>query len=128
MTDRITIGEAIATIDAIVPNTRTEDEKVQWLDTLDRMTKLDVFDTHEGCSDITFSGYDENTPLDTPLLIPKPYGTEIYKNYLELQIHLANKEFDRYNSASAQYSSHYDNFVKYWHCTHMPLQPNSIHF
>ena len=40
--DYITIADAIDMIDATVPNNRTEDEKIAWLDSLDRMVKNEV--------------------------------------------------------------------------------------
>lgn len=126
--DYITIADAIDMIDATVPNNRTEDEKIAWLDSLDRMVKNEVFDTHEGYEDTDFIGYDENTSRNQPLLIPKPYAVEIYKAFLELQIHLVNKEYDRYNASSAQYSNHYDSFVNWWHCNHMPKEITHITF
>ena len=60
--------------------------------------------------------------------VPKPYAVEIYKAFLELQIHLVNKEYDRYNASSAQYSNHYDSFVNWWHCNHMPNEIAHIKF
>lgn len=124
----ITIGEVISIVDEFKPNTRTANEKIKWLSDLDSSVKTDILDTHEGSEDIDFSGYDENTPLDTPLLIPAQYGREIYRHYLELQIDLINKEYNRYNAAAAEYQSHYQNFALYWHNHHLPLQKAQFHF
>lgn len=125
MEKKITIAEVINLVDALKPNTRSQDEKIMWLDSLDNMVKEDIFDTHEG-EEVIFNGYDENTPMETELLIPAHYGREIYRYYLELQIDLVNQEYQKYNSSSALFNSAYDNYAKKYHSTHMPLQNNTV--
>lgn len=126
MDNKITIGEVIALVDAVKPNTQSDREKISWLNNLDRIVKEDIIDTHEGYEEFDFNGYDENTPTNTALLIPAHYGRDIYRHYLELNIDLINKEFSKYNSSSALFQSCYNNFELYWHDRHIPLQPNSI--
>ncbi len=126
--DAITIGEVIALVDEFKPNTRTPAEKIKWLNDLDFTVKTDIIDTHEGGENYPFDGYNEDTPLETPLLIPAQFGRDIYRFYLETQIDYVNKEYNSYNAAAAVYDSHYQSFALYWHNHHKPLQKNNIHF
>lgn len=128
MKNTITIGEVIALVDEFKPNTRTKEEKIKWLNDLDHNVKTDIIDSHEGGEEITFNGYEEDTPLDTPLLIPAHFGRDIYRFYLELHIDLVNKEYNSYNAAALEFDSHYQSYALYYHNHHLPLQKNSIHF
>ena len=123
---KTTIGEIIGYVDSVKPNNRSKEEKIMWLNNLDTMVKEDIYDTHEGSEDYPFEGYSEDTPDNTELLIPAHYGREIYRHYLELQIDLINKEYNKYNSAAAQFNDLYSAFELYWHNKYCPLQPNSI--
>ena len=69
----MTIIQAIHEIDAIKRNTFSESQKISWLSRLESMVKRLVIDTHEGGEDITFNGFDEQTDVDTELIMPEPY-------------------------------------------------------
>ena len=83
----MTIIEAINRIDGLKPNIYSQSEKVRWLSQLDGFVKNDIIDTHEGSDAITFSGYDDETSIDTVLLIPSPYE-DVYIHYLAQMRHL----------------------------------------
>lgn len=123
----ITIGDVIAYVDAIKPNTRTQEEKIMWLNSLDTTVYKDIICTHEGYEKIEFKGYTADTPFSQELLIPPPY-TEVYRFFLEMQIDLANAEYNKYNSSSALFNSSYENYEKYYHSNNMPLQLNTISY
>lgn len=125
---QITIGEVIAMVDGLKPNVQTQEDKISWLDSVDRIFKEDIIDTHEGFEKIKFDGYTEDTPLETPLLIPAHYGRDIYRFYLEAQIDLVNQEYNKYNVSSSLFANAYNNYVLFYHNHNIPLQPNSIHF
>ena len=115
----MTIREAISKADANIGNTYDAKEKIQWLSTLDQRVKLLIIDTHEGAEDVIFHGYDENTDLDTMLLVPAPFD-EIYLRYLEAQIHYRNQEEDRCNNATDAYNLLWAEFRNYYNRQHMP--------
>lgn len=117
----MTIIEAIHAIDSIKPNNYTESDKVKWLSTLDGLVKIEVIDTHEGAEAINFTGYDDNTPTDTKLLIPEPYAEKVYTQWLQSQIDFANEETAKYNNSSAVFNHTYSDFQKYYNRTHMPV-------
>ena len=114
------ILEAITKIDTLKPNSYSQAEKIKWLSTLDGVIKKEIIDTHEGGEGIVFNGYDDDTSLDTELLVPSPY-CDIYIRYLEAQIDYANAEYGKYNNSMAMYNSAYSTFERYYNRTHMPI-------
>ena len=113
------ISEAISSLDALKFNTYNQSDKVNWLSRLDNMVKNQIIDTHEGAETVTFTGYDDNTSLNTELLVPAPYD-EVYLRWLEAQIDYYNGEYDRYNDAMDMFNTAYEGFKNYYNRTHMP--------
>ena len=111
------IIEAINEIDSLKHNTYSQDNKVSWLSRLDAMVKREIIDTHEG--EVTFTGYDSLTDLQTELLIPAPYD-EAYLRWLEAQIDYNNGEYDKYNNAIEMFETAFEGFRNYYNRTHMP--------
>ncbi len=114
----MTIIEAINRIDSLKQNTYSQTDKVAWLSTLDSMVKNHIIDTHEG-DDVEFTGYDENTDIETALLIPAPYD-EAYLRWMEAQIDYHNREYGSYNNAIEMFNTTYKGFQDYYNRTHMP--------
>lgn len=121
------IKEAIDRIDRLKHNTYSRADKIAWLSMLDDTVKRLIIDTHEGWEDITFSGYDVNTDMDTKLLVPSPFD-DMYIKWLEAQIDYANGEFDRYNNAMAMYNTLYNNYSNYYRRNNMPRAVNFSFF
>lgn len=115
----MTIIEAINHINSLKPNTYTPEDKIAWLSTLDGNIKKEIIDTHEGSEDVTFNGYDENTPLDTIMLVPPPYD-DIYLKWLEAQIDYHNGETAKYSNSMIAYNNAYSAFSRHYNRTHMP--------
>lgn len=116
----MTILEAIKIVDGLKFNTYTTAEKVAWLSRLDSMVKRMIIDTHEGWENVSFSGYDDKTPMDTELLVPEPFD-EMYLRWLEAQIDYANGEYDKYNNSMLMYKAAYDGYANYYNRNNMPL-------
>jgi hypothetical protein len=116
----MTIIEAINRIDAINPNNYTQPEKVAWLSTLDGVIKKEIIDTHEGADEVAFSGYKEETPLDTELLVPAPYD-EVYLFWLQSKIDYWNGDMGKYNNSIAMYNTAYAAFEKAYNREHKPI-------
>ena len=116
----MTIIEAINRIDNIKPNTYSQEEKVQWLSTLDGTIKKEVIDTHEGAEAVPFQGYTANTPLNTVLLVPAPYD-QIYIAYLEMQIDYANAEYGKYSNSMSMYNQAFAAFERYYNRENKPI-------
>ena len=113
------IVEAISRIDGLKHNTYTQGEKIAWLSRLDSMVKRLIIDTHEGGEDVIFTGYDENTDINTELLVPEPFD-EMYLRWLEAQMDYANGEYDKYNNSILMYQTAYDGYANYYNRNHMP--------
>lgn len=116
----MTIIEAINRIDAVNPNNYTQPEKVAWLSTLDGVIKKEIVDTHEGSEAVTFAGYNEETPLDTELIVSAPYD-EVYLFWLQSKIDYWNGEMGKYNNSIAMYNTAYNNFEKAYNREHKPI-------
>lgn len=115
----MTIIELITDVDALKPNSYTQDYKVQWLSQIDGKVKHNIIDTHEGGEDVVFGGYDDTTPLDTKLLVPKPYD-DLYRYWLEAQIDYASGEYKKYNNSMSMFNAAYSAFENYYNRMHMP--------
>ncbi len=113
------IIEAINRIDSLKHNTYTQADKVRWLSTLDSMVKNHVIDTHEGAEEVSFTGYDDNTDIQTELLMPAPYD-EAYLIWLESKIDYHNGEYGKYNNAVDMFTTVYESYKAYYNRTHMP--------
>lgn len=116
----MTIIEAINKIDTLKPNNYTHSDKIKWLSNLDGLIKKEIIDTHKGGSDIEFNGYNDDTLLETELLVPSPYD-DIYVKWLESQIDYANAEYGKYNNSSTAYNTAYSSFERYYNRTHLPI-------
>ena len=113
------IIEAINRIDSLKHNTYSQNDKVAWLSRLDSKVKNLIIDTHDGGEDVTFTGYDDSTDLNTELLVPAPFD-EIYLRWLEAQIDYHNGEYDKYNNAILMYQTAYDGYANHYNRNHMP--------
>lgn len=120
----MTIIEAINKTDARRPNTYTPEDKVEWLDHVDRMIKLRIIDTHVGGDAVAFAGYTIDTDQQTQLLAQAPYD-ELYLRWLEAQIHYHNDEIKKYNVAITMFNTAYEGFANYYNRTHMPIATGS---
>ena len=116
----ITIIEAINGLDALKVNGFGQSEKIKWLSKLDGMIKKKIIDTHEGGESVVFAPYDENTPLDTVLLVSGPHE-DIYRYWLEAQIDYTNGEIGKYNNSISMFNAEYAAYERYYNRTHMPL-------
>lgn len=116
----MTIREALARLDELVPNTYNPENKIQWLSDLDGKIKKEIIDTHEGAEAVTFEGYTENN-LDAELLVPPGYD-DLYMFWLEAKIDFSNKEYNRYNNSIVSFNTAYQAFDNYYNRTHLPIQ------
>lgn len=115
----MTIREAINSIDKLKPNDYTQSEKIAWLSNLDGMVKIEIIDTHETDKEINFTGYTDETDLDTLLLVSEPYS-DLYIPWLESKIDYSNAEQIKYNNSITRFNDLYSAFYKYYNRTYMP--------
>ena len=123
----ISISEAIARIDSLKHNTYSALDKIEWLSRVDSMVKRLIVDTHEGADNVTFSGYDENTDVNTELLVPAPFD-EVYLRWMEAQIDYHNGDYGKYNNAIQMYNTSFEAYRNYYNREHMPIGTHIKYF
>ena len=70
-------------------------------------------------NDITFTGYDDSTDMNTELLIPAPFD-EVYLRWMEAQIDYHNGEYGKYNNSMDMFNTSYNAYQNEYNRTHMP--------
>ena len=120
---KMTLDQALHTADEMKPNQVERARKIDWISTLDKRIFRDVMCAHEkdGSVPDTFAGYDQSTAPDTELLAKAPYD-EIYRFYLEMQIDLANQEYEKYNNSAVLYANAWGQFARAYHREHKPIE------
>ena len=118
----MTLEEAISLCDRVKPNQYSRNEKIRWLSDVDGQIQREMWDYVEP---VEFAGYDEETPVETLLLAPKPYEG-MYEAYLSAQIDLHNGEFTRYQNSAQLYNSIFAAFAGWYRREHMPTQENLV--
>lgn len=90
----LTVSTAVAQVDALLPNGYTPEEKRRWVSQAEGFVRAEVY------------GLDPTVSLtDTDVLTaPAPYD-ELYRHYVEAQIHYCNGEMSRYNNAAAMWNN-----------------------
>ena len=118
----MTIIEAINAVDTLCPNSYSQNEKVAWLSKVDGIIKREVIDTHEyneGEAEITFTGYNDSTDLNTELIAKEPYA-DLYVSWLESKVDYHNREYGKFNNSAVVFNTHYTSFQNYYNRTHKP--------
>lgn len=116
------INQAIAKSDFICPNTVDNKEKIFVLSQLDGRVKTDIFDKYDTDDGSGFSGYTENTSMDTDLLIPYPFDN-IYVSRLVAEMYLLLGENDEYNNWLIMFNSEYEAYERYYAQSHDQKSP-----
>lgn len=116
----MTIAEAINRLDLLKHNTYTQSDKIRWLSKLDLMVKKQIIDTHEGAAATLFTGYTDDTDINTKLLVPAPYD-EVYLRWLEAQIDYHNGEYDKYSNAIIMFNTEFEAYAAYYNQNHRPV-------
>jgi len=115
------IIEAISRADALKPNAYPQSDKVRWLSELDMTVYNEIIETHAGCPDDPFEGYDEDTDLDeTDLLVCHPYD-EMYMHWLNSKIDYNNAEYGKYNNDIEAFNELFRQYNNYYNQRHMPF-------
>lgn len=120
--------EAINMIDALVPNSYTQEDKIRWLSNLDGTIKKNIIDKFVGGDEVTFEGYTAETPLETELLVPAPYDMTVYSYWLQAQIDYWNQELSKYNNSITLYNTAYTEFERWYIRNHMPKEQKLKYF
>lgn len=106
-------------VDILMPNQYSSEIKLGWLSQLDGSIFDELIKTHHPmpCK-CDFKPYESD---DTELLIPYPYGKDVYTFYLQAKIAAQNSEVAKANQYSAQYNAAYQIYSSYYNRNHMPV-------
>ena len=103
----------------MLPNQYTTAEKRRWLLQAEGFVVREVHQPHAGGEEAQVPP--EDTGEDTVLLVQPPYD-ELYRHYVEAQIHYANGEMERYNNDCAAWNNALLTYRDFWCRSHMPRQ------
>lgn len=111
--------DIIDRVDMLEPNGYSPEQKLLWLSILDGKVYNEVLKTHEGCQIDSPPKYITGTE---ELLIPAPYGEEIYYYYLQAMIAAEIQETARYTNRKTQYTTAYREWANMYNRSHAPLK------
>ena len=93
--DRMTAGQMLGRVDALLPNQYGREEKMQWLAQAEGFVLREAEQVTGALPQVT---------EEYALTAEAPYD-ELYRHYVEAQIHYCNGEMARYNSAAANWNN-----------------------
>ncbi len=114
----MTMMDAIRESDRLRPNSFPAEDKLRWLDRLDRRLREEIHAQHEGTAPSlpAFSPED----LTRELLVGAPYD-ELYIHWLCAQMDYYNGELDSFNAANTMFEAVFRQFRNAYHRAHLPL-------
>ena len=119
----MTIQKAIDRVDRKKPNYMDRQTKVEHLQDLDQIIYREILLKHRHePEEETEPDYSGDRTGETELLVPDPYGTNMYVYWLECKIDEMNQEIDKLNNDMALFNTAYENMHDWWRRTRMPLQ------
>lgn len=98
--------DIIRRVDELEPNQYGVGQKLAWLAELDGQIYAELGEAYEPCRE-----QPESYPTgEEELLVPYPYGAEIYCSFLKAMIEAENFETARYNESIAMFDSLYGQY------------------
>ena len=116
------LQKALDLTDEMRPNMMERNTKILFLTEIEQLIYEEILMKHEHEEEIEKPEYDSDTDPGTELLVPDPYGTELYPYWLMSKIDLQNREMEMYNNDRALFENAYREFNDYWTREHMPLR------
>ena len=110
--------DVIERVDLLEPNDYSPEQKLRWLSTLDGKAVEEVIRTHEGGEETALPHYESGAE---ELVIPEPYGADIYYYYLQAMIAAENSETQRYNKRMTLFNSAYTGWVNRYAAQHRAI-------
>lgn len=104
-----TMNKVIEHVDRVNPNVYTDEDKYEWMRTLDGLVAHEVLQKDP-------PDYQLPKDADRELLVPSPYD-DIYRLYVEAMIYLHNREYDHYNNMLMVFNTRYKQY-RVWYIQH----------
>lgn len=118
------ISEALQRIDALYPNSFSEEDKLRWLSNLDWTIKVEIIDIRSTHS--VYSGYNADTDMETELLAPAPYD-DMYIYWMQAMIDWNNQELASYNNSISRFNEVYAKYRNWYNRDNM-VQETKLRF
>lgn len=107
----MTAAEVIAAVDALEPNAFSTEQKLRWLWVLDGQIYDELVRTHRQAEPTEPpEPYEDGTE---ELLVPSPYGEEIYNRWLQAMMAAENDEAAKYTRQMQMYNAAYRSYVNF---------------
>ena len=121
----MTLQEAIDRVDEMKANMMSVRMKVGFLTEIDQLIHDEIVMKHEHtAAQAVKPAYDEEADLMTELIVPDPYGRDVYLYWLMSRIDDQNQEDGRYNVDRAKFENAYRTMSDWWTREHMPVTRN----
>ena len=121
----MTLQDAIDRVDEMKANMMSVRMKVGFLTEIDQMIHDEIVMKHIHTEEQAVKpAYDEEADLMTELIVPDPYGRDVYLYWLMSRIDDQNQEDGRYNVDRVKFENAYRTMADWWTRTHMPVQRN----
>lgn len=91
----ITVQEVLTMVDTLLPNQYTQQQKLRWLSQAEGYVRREICGERDALPELTTA---------SALTVEAPYD-ELYRYYVEAQIHYANGETAHFNNAAAAWNS-----------------------
>ena len=117
----MTIAEAMDRIQRMKPSRYTPRDMIGWLNELDGRVWRELVLNHEHEEGAEFPGYDQETSLETVLLVPYPYDG-IYEHWMASRIDQGNMELGKYQNDAILFNNAWDEYARFYTTHHMPKQ------
>lgn len=109
--------EIIERVDELCPNDYEEEQKLRWLSSLDGQIFHEVISTHEDAERDSFEPYEDG---EETLLVPWPYGEDLYCWYLQAMIAAVNAEAYKFQQLCALYNGALQQYTARYNREHLP--------
>ena len=102
--------DIIDRLDGLEPNQYSPEQKLRWLSILDGKIYEEVLRPRE----TEPKGFTEYVNGNEELLVPFPYGDDVYLNYLQAMVALENAETQRYNKRLQFFNNAYAEYQNWY--------------
>lgn len=109
------INELMAKLEELKPNQYSPEQKIKWLDEIERKVWEEVY-RHREHDGEDFKEYDIDTDEETKLLAE--IYDEFYLYYLMAQIDYFNGEYERYNINASMFENYFQKYKDWYYRTH----------
>lgn len=103
------VREVLEQVDNLLPNQYSAVQKRRWIAQAEGFVAVEILG----------EAAPETVTDDTVLVVEPPYD-ELYRHYVEAQIHYANGEIERYSNAAAAWNSSFFGYRDLYTRTHPP--------